>query len=313
MKKINILLLFALTIVFALFFIGGPGYYSARSYKAFWNFGHILFFALAVYLAFEYFKSFAARSLGFQLVVVIVASLFLGVLIEIFQYGVSRTPDIVDITRNMVGALAAVFWFSPARYTAGNKLVLFSKSAVVIFLVFNFYTVSMMLLDEWRIKSEPPVLSQFNSSLELSRWVGEADFLVVEHPSIRGNFALKVDLGTDQYSGVSLHYFYGNWQGYKGLEFSLFNPGKEDISITVKIFDQLHRDSEQLFTDRFNRTFLVGPGWNAVTVDLAVVEAAPETRSMNMSTIASVGFFTTALDMPKTLYLDAVTLIKATP
>ncbi len=37
-------------ICFVLFFVGGPDYYSQRSYKYFWDLGHILFFFILSYL-----------------------------------------------------------------------------------------------------------------------------------------------------------------------------------------------------------------------------------------------------------------------
>jgi hypothetical protein len=37
-------------ICFVLFFVGGPDYYSPRSYKHFWDLGHILFFSILSYL-----------------------------------------------------------------------------------------------------------------------------------------------------------------------------------------------------------------------------------------------------------------------
>jgi hypothetical protein len=38
----NLLLAAFASICFVLFFVGGPGYYSPRSYKHFWDLGHIL-------------------------------------------------------------------------------------------------------------------------------------------------------------------------------------------------------------------------------------------------------------------------------
>ena len=45
-SKQLILILFLIGL-FALFFVGGPGYYAPPYVKAVWNLGHILFFALA--------------------------------------------------------------------------------------------------------------------------------------------------------------------------------------------------------------------------------------------------------------------------
>jgi VanZ family protein len=312
-KEINYLLIFVSLVMFCLFFIGGPDYYSARSFKAFWDLGHVVFFALAVYLSLVYSKSFSARFIGFQVFTVVAVSLILGLLIEVLQYGLSRNPNLADMARNIVGALVGILWFSPKRYDLSSTLVLFLKSIITIVLVFHSYIIATMLLDEWRLKNDRPALSSFNSSLELGRWVGGAKFSLVDTPLNQGRYSLKTELDTGKYSGVSLRYFYEDWRGYESLVLTIFNPDIANINITVKIYDQLHRNSEQLYADRYNRGFVIHHGWNKLIIDLAAVEVAPEARLMRMSSIASVGFFTKALKEPKTLYVGGVKLIEATP
>jgi hypothetical protein len=53
METLNRKLIFLIpvsAVLFGLFFIGGPGYHSARSYQHFWDLGHIFFFAILTFI-----------------------------------------------------------------------------------------------------------------------------------------------------------------------------------------------------------------------------------------------------------------------
>ncbi len=68
-----------------------------------------------------------------------------------------------------------------------------------------------------------PILADFESAGELGRWSGSARFFRSNQQAIRGSYALRVDMGTEQYSGVSLNYFEGDWRGFNTLSIDVFN------------------------------------------------------------------------------------------
>jgi VanZ family protein len=106
-----------LVVLFALFFVGGPNIHSSRHFKAFWNLGHILFFALVPYLLFSYRKWLAGR-FSAQALIVLGICLVLGVLIELVQYDFKRTPDVGDVFRDVIGCLVGIFFFELAEIFA---------------------------------------------------------------------------------------------------------------------------------------------------------------------------------------------------
>ncbi len=309
MTLFNRLLLLGLVITFPLFFIGGPDYYSPRSFKEVWNLGHILFFAAAAYLSLKNIKPLAEKSVLVQLLVVFSVSLFLGVLIEVFQYDSSRDSSVLDVYRDMLGAALGVVWFFSVVETIPRKPLLVIRTALFLLFVLQVLPVFVMLYDEWKAKSNFPVLANFESSAELGRWQGNADFYRTDEEVYKGQ-SLKVVLGTQQYSGVALKYFPGDWSGYSQLMFEVHNPQQEPLPITVRIHDEAHRYSEQLYSDRYNQRFLLQYGWNHMVIDLADVASAPEGREMDLSAVAGFGFFVIAEKKRHVLFLDDVRLEK---
>ena len=168
-------------------------------------------------------------------------------------------------------------------------------------MVFSLDT-SFESLDEF------PVLADFESPWETSRWGGDAEITRDRGFAQNGRYSLKIELNTTTYSGVSLNYFPSDWKGFKDLQFDLFNPSDKALNVTCRIHDALHAENELRYNDRFNRSYRLEPGWNAIRIPLADVAAAPRTRTMNLQAIRDFSIFAVRLSQPQTLYLDHVRL-----
>ncbi len=296
------------------FFFGSPDYYSPRSVKFFWNFGHIVFFATAVFWMLILFGNFAKRNLGFQCFVVVLATTIVGVVIEWLQYGVGRQVDSYDVFRNVVGGLLALLWFSPAANFSSRRWLYFFRGIVTTLVLSQLFVLSVILVDEWLVENNPSVLSRFDSIYELSRW-GRYDFstALVEEPVVEGEYAFRVDLTTDQFSGVALRYLYRDWRDYEVLQLSIFNPNESDLTLVIRVNDKLHRLGSQAYADRFNRSMQLSPGWNQVKIQIDDIKTAPDKREMNLAEIESIEIFSVALDRAKTVFIDSVRLKKVAP
>jgi len=88
----------------------------------------------------------------------------------------------------------------------------------------------------------------------------------------------------------------------------VFNPSPDGIQITCRIHDRRHEEGEQLYEDRFNKGFLIHPGWNDLRIDLNEVATAPMGRMMDLGEIRAVGFFASRLPAPRIIFLDYVRL-----
>lgn len=308
MDSKNWLLLSLLVLIFPFFFISGPNYYSLRSFIAAWNFGHIIFFAVACYLLLSISRYFPPKSFIVHCVTAVFASLLIGLIIEFLQYGVSRNPDFLDLLRNILGALTAVVWFSPAIQRSNKHIVFLLRNVVSILLIFEIYGVLLLAWDEKSAADDFPVLANFESNRELARWTGDSHFLRSTKQSVQGNYALKIELTTTQYSGVRSKDFPRNWRNYNRLIFDIYNPSSESISMTVRVDDTNHHKGKELYNDRFNRKFTLNYGLNTIAIAIKDIESSPATRLMDMSSIASIAFFTTQLASEKTIYLDYIRL-----
>ena len=299
-----------LGILTVLFFIGGPGYYSTRSFKAFWNLGHILYYALLCVVIFAITRK-RQRSVRFQIFLILVVTLLLGVVVELLQAaGFDRTPDVGDVFRNLIGAAVGIAFFLPGRKVFPRGALRLIQAVSIVLVAFQIYPVAAALTDEYRARRQFPILGDFENPYELQRWTGSADRAIDGSIVFAGKHAMRVSLGTTLYSGVSLEYFPGDWTGFSQFQCSIYNPTANPLSITCRIHDVLHIQGVQRYEDRYNHTFQLAQGWNTIRIDLEDVKKAPANRSMDMGHIRGVGIFVTRLTGPRVICIDDVRLVR---
>ena len=290
-----------------LFFWGGSGYYSPRSFQAAWNLGHIIYFALLAVVILAWLRE-KSRHPSIQILIVFGLTFAIGGLVELLQAGFQRTPDLGDLFRNLIGALCGiVFWGPTFRKIATTTRRLFQIITIAL-IVFQIYPVGVALIDEHQARHQFPVLSDFESPLEIQRWQGDADFRIDHTVYQSGQSSLRVNLSTDQYSGVSLQYIPQNWHGFSQFQFCAYNPSVRPLSITCRIHDTIHTTGVQRYSDRFNRTYTLHQGWNTITIPLRDIQTAPDTRIMDLGHIRAIGIFATRLPHPRLMYIDDVKL-----
>ena len=290
-----------------LLFLGGPDYFSSRSFKHFWDIGHIFYFALLAVLVLRW-KPVCQMSLLKQWVAVLTITLVFGVLIELMQYGTSRTPDMGDVLRDLTGSLL-VLVFGPAGLglqPASRRY--FLRLMVVLLALVQLWPLTKSLIDEAIARRQFPLLSGFETPFETERWEGDGRLSIESVISAPESRLMKIWLTTDKYSGASLKYFNGDWASARTLHISLYNPDTSPLPVTCRIHDRQHTDGNQEFADRFNRSYLLTPGWNRIEIDLDEVEQSPATRKMDMRHIRGAMLFASPLPAPRMLYLDEIRL-----
>ncbi len=298
-----------LSILFMLFFWGGPDIYSVRSLKYFWNLGHIIFFAVLPVILIYPLKDTQSDKLVF--VYILMATLVLGGSIELVQSGQpGRTRDPDDMVRNIIGALTFWVFLSPYRKRIAKIRLVLVQGMVSILIFLQLSPIAIALWDENSARRQFPLLSDFESSLEVDRWTGGAAFEITNEVKKSGNASLKVTMDTSRYSGVSLKHFPKNWQEYKIFRFAVFNPDDINLKLTCRIHDERHTQGRQRYSDRFNHSFKIDKGWHIITIPLKNVMTAPQGRNMDMQRIQGIGIFSKKLTSPQTIYLDAVELTK---
>ncbi len=284
------------------FFLGGPGYYGSRSFLALWDLGHVLFFFLTSLWFLKYFQyRNSGRSFLTTFSYVFLIVLVLGIVVEGLQMcSGDRLPDVNDVLRNQLGCLLAFIFFYPRKEYGRN---------VFLFLILIAFSISLMplrraMVDEWLAREQFPILSDFETSLEIDRWANKAMLVVEKGPARHGDHSLQVQLSTDKYSGVSLKYFNKDWRGYGNLLFSVYNPDGEVLELVCRVHDNAHNNQ---YNDRFNRKFLLRKGWNDLVVSLQDVETSPKDRLLDLSEVEKVGFFVVEQEREWKICIDFLT------
>ena len=290
-----------------LLFLGGPDYYSSRSFKSLWDIGHIIYFVLFASLLSRW-SPVSRMSLAWQWAIILVTTLLLGVSIEFMQYGTARTPDTGDVLRGLTGSFLVLVFGSLGSKLQPARRRLSLQFSVLVLLLIQLWPATKSLIDEAIARYQFPLLSGHETPFEIDRWAGNARLSVETMASISAGKLLKLSLTTDQYSGAALNYFDGNWTSARTLKISLYNPDTDPLPITCRIHDLQHVDGDEEYEDRFNRSFLLMQGWNHIEINLDEVKESPANRNMDMSRIRGLGLFVVSLPAPRILYLDNVRL-----
>jgi len=236
-------------------------------------------------------------------------TMILGAIIELLQNGFQRIPDTIDLFRNNIGVMVCIFFFLPSRKTISKSILLIMQSVTVALVGLQILPVIISFTDENIACMQFPELSGFETPFEIQRWSGGADFVIDERIKKTGKASMRVILNPNKYSGVGLGYFPRNWEGFSYLQFAIFNPSFEDISITCRIHDNKLAEQGQRSEDRFSRTFSIPKGWNTITISLKDIKNAPKNRQMNMLEIRYIDFFENSLPYQRIIYIDDVKLL----
>jgi VanZ family protein len=283
--------------------------YAARSLQHGWQLGHVLLFAIWVVLLAPFLSKRFPRPLP-HLLIIIVASLLLGLAIEYLQSLIGRESSLRDLVFDLNGSLLALCGF-----VIGGTLLLQKWTRRILYtltLLISIYAIAPLtiaVIDEIHMHSSFPLLASFNSPLETGRWRGKIE--IVKLISEKGeDRALQVQLNTDHYSGVSLVYFPRDWRAYQQLQIELFNPGRTPLALTFRIHDDKHYPLGQGdYYDRYNRSLTMVPGWNSIAIDLADLASAPINRDMDLANIQALGLFSVDLPKARDIYLGELKLV----
>lgn len=296
-----------LSLVFPFFFIGGADYYDPRSLKELWNLGHFFFFVLLVLVLDSHLCS-TGRSVFFRIFAACLTSAVVGLSIELIQLNIDgRFFSWNDVITDLSGGAIALLWKTGRKFPGFRSIL--SGFVSIFIVVVNLVPVATALTDEYRSHRDFPLLAGFESEAELSRWAnGRVLLSMVSSPRLQGRYSAKIILTTDEYSGVALQYFPGDWSGRKSLAFNVFNPG-QPISLHYRVHDYLHRGDTQPYDDRFNGKTILEHGWNEIVIPLKDIIEAPRGRKMDVTKIRGFGIFVMKQTERHVLFLDNVRLL----
>ena len=287
--------------------MGGPGYHSPRSLSAAWDLGHIAAFSLWSYLLVTW-KALRDTSPARQWGIALAFCLVAGTATEGIQSLLGRNASIWDLLRDMVGGAIALSWFSPSSKALPVQVRRAARTVAATLLLITCIPFATAVTDEEIARLQFPVLSDFETPFETSRWDGSARFSVDYSAARHGKASLRVEMDTSLYSGIALVHFPRDWRGYRTLSLEALNPSPQEIDIICRIHDLRHEEGVQRYEDRYNKTLHLRSGWNHFRINLEEVARAPAGRTLDLGTIRVVGIFATRLPTPRTIFLDHIRL-----
>jgi len=257
----------------------------------------------------HFWKSISRYHFAWQNIIILTIIFFSGGLIELLQGYLNRSPDMMDLARDLAGGLVSMAFFTTAIKTISkNSRRIFQLLAFVL-LIILLYPLAIALTDELIAAKQFPLLSGFETPFEINRWHGNSAISVADTVSSHGKSSLKVKLNTSKYSGVTLRNFPGNWRNFASLNFSIYNPSERPIEIHCRIHDIHHRSNGQKYSDRFNKKFTIQSGWQTIKIDILDIINAPKGRKMDIENIQGIGLFAVQLAKPEIIYLDNILLV----
>ena len=301
--KIIYLILSALIV---LLFVGGPDYESHRIVTNIWDYGHvILFFGLSsIYLNINPFKQDEVHQ---KFLTIVILSLIIGLSIEIIQVFVERNFDVFDVLNDLYGALIGYFVNRYQTLIANPTKKGLALLFATIFTLLSLSSIIKVTFDEYLMRQEFPVLADFESPFELTRWDTHLTKITKSKIQVKNNqYSMKAIFFPGEYSDITLQHFVRNWAKYKTLSFNLYSSTKRMIEL--KIYDEAHISNNYSYNDRFNREIILHKGWNNIEISLSDIINSPKNRKIDITQIKSFSLFLNDVKQPVTLYFDNLKL-----
>lgn len=264
--------------------------------------GHIAFFGMLGYVAGRALRR-TRMSLVRQATLILTGAFLLGGSIELIQPYFGRTALWSDVWQNMVGAAVGLLLAHPR-----DLLRSWWALPVLGVLALELRPPALLLWDDQVARQQFPLISNFETRFEHLRW---SEGVVVADRARSGERSLQVELQPGRrWPGTALRRGIGDWQGFAAFEFSVHNDDGAPMHLTVAIRDREHTLRGGAYRDRFNRRFELAPGWNDIRIPITEIQAAPQERTLDVSAIEHVIFFTGKVEATRMFHLDAVRLTR---
>ncbi len=220
-------------------------------------------------------------------------SLGLGIATEVLQARWSTDANLGDILRDAIGIAAFLLCyaaFDRRRKRTGFLLLagaLFVSAYIPVFATFHAYM---------KRNAAFPVVFDFGAP-----W--QERFLKATGCEVLPNGRLVFRTG--EYPGIIIEEPFPDWTGWKQLTFRVSSSLPRPVSLVVRIDDIRHNNQ---YEDRFNQSFTIEPGVNAISIPVADIGEAPRSRKFDLAHVRRILLFLPAPKESVTLELSNLEL-----
>jgi len=170
--------------------------------------------------------------------------------------------------------------------------------------------VSIVLLAGCRADvSGERILFDFESDEELDQlnWSCHTLYSLSSEHATHGSQSIKMELFPSDYPGLTPKLTVKDWHKYRGLYFDVYNPSTKPVPIGVRIDD---RKDYPEYEDRYNKSFILKPGMNHISISFETMVTSGPRRVLNTSSMERLIIFMSHPETRTILYIDAIKLSK---
>jgi hypothetical protein len=278
--------------------------------KTFLNSLHIFVFAAVAILIHSAIKRLTKLESSAVFIVALVASIFLGAISEAVQIYGPRDASFADLLLDGLGAAGALLVYIGLRpsLAPGRSVrvkALFGGIVLLLFALMPLLATSSAYV--WRYTVKPTLIS-FESPLVNTFVRPQNARLSLVYDSQLAATVGQIELQRGAWPGLIIHDIWPDWTEYSQLIIYISVPGTEFLNINIRIHDRAHKVGEQLYSDRFNKTWTLPPGNHELRIPLEQLEEAPLSRAMNLAEIDGIAIFCARKDTGRTFTLNRVFL-----
>jgi hypothetical protein len=281
------------------------------------NAAHGPIFAVVAVLLFT-FLSARTRVRNLAFFTAFIATVSLGILIEVLQSLAGRPGSIYDVMTNAAGAAAGLALWSlarrrpsdavPRQHGARAWVPIAVALAGILFVAWPPLQAARAYVNRAAVF---PTIVEFRRPGDLSFVTTEgsaAEIVDLPAPWAQGNDERALRIPYDEQHNAAMRILepQADWRGYSVVAADITNPAERDLELTFRIFDATHDGNP---ADRLNLPLVIAPHTRTtIRVALAAVEAAPEGRSMDLARIADVMLFGREAQPAAEFYLSRIWL-----
>lgn len=240
-----------------------------------------------------------------QITFISILAITIGLVIELVQPYFGRDKSILDFSYDVLGVTFSALFFTQKSASATTIKVLLLSLFVGISSFFPLYKMELW----WKVTQSPALLN-FERPWEDQIYSLDKDVSLQKIKASKlfkaeGHAGKLIINSTEVYAGLNLNHAKNDWSEYSTLSWEMVSLYDQPISITLRVHDSVHNYE---FSDRYNETFTVVPGFNSFAVDLNKIKTAPLSREMKMEHITNIKFFLIQPQMKTILYIDNIQL-----
>ena len=235
-----------------------------------------------------------------------VAAAAIGVVSEVLQQFVGRSPLVSDFALDLLGIGLALTWIQWRR--GRGRAMLAAAAFLLVVLAYTMREAPTMFRAMVESRRNFPVLADFASRDQLALWRkrSDEDCRLVSVGAPRGEVLHVSTAGRNAWPGVNARRLPADWSGYSELvlEARLQSPAPDSLRLGVRLDDYESREDKQWAS----KGYWITHAWRTLRMPLADLQTDQGDRPFGVRDILSLTVFLARPGRPAAFEIDNVRL-----